>query len=89
MTAEVELDEVAELGRATLDGDQRRALAAQLLELALDVLLGYRVVLAGRLDHERIGQRALRAQPDGRREAEGLALVGQHLPVDVGRARSA
>ena len=58
--------------------------AAELLELALDELVRHRVVVARRLEHERIRKRGLRTDPHGRREVERLTLVGQLLPVDVG-----
>ena len=83
-TAEVELDVVARLGGAIGDRDERRSLAAELLELALDELVRHRVVVARRLEHERIRKRGLRTDPHGRREVERLTLVGQLLPVDVG-----
>ena len=53
-TAEVELDEVARLGGAIGDGNEWRSLPAELLELALDEIVRHRVVVARRLEHERI-----------------------------------
>ena len=86
----VDLDEVAGL-RGAIDGDERRGLLAQALDLGVD-LVGRNVdLLLHALDLERLRQCARGLQRELGRERERLALARDRLEIDarpVGRAQA-
>src|SRR5918998_900168 len=84
LAPEVDDYEVALSDRAILDRREGGELAAHLLELLLDLLVGYLDLFSGHLDTPVTAERCLGANGDRGGELEALLLVERLVEVDLG-----